>query len=541
MTEGSGDTIIDTAGEALGKHKLVYLSASSDWRLADADSVTTMPVIGLTLEAIAAGQKGTILLRGYVADPAWSWSLGGSTGKIYASQTAGELTQTAPLNNAQVVAVARTATGILFSDGLGSVGAIQDPEHTADYIIWVDAGIYYAKNGHTGQVTSNADAATLINGILGTLLQGGKIFVKGGIYFINSTLIINGEGITIEGVNPFWETTNPTIFKLSNNANTNVIQVNGRKTVLCRFTVDGNKSNNLVSGHGIQLTSTSSLDLHIECVYVLYTRERGIVWLGGNGSARHVYVEYTEKEGWYISGSQNTFIDCSAWNCVRYGLSVSPSAEKNTFIGFRSFGNTGAYAGVVFQGTDNSFLDGKVWNNQRQGIYLLGAVRSIVTGNHILNNSVSSAGMYNGVELGDNTIKCIINNNVVSGTHKYSIFESITGTSSNQIQNNFVESALTGQISPSSSKTEGNVGYVTENSCSATIASGATSVVVNHGLSYTPSAANTEISVMYLEVPTNNPGPWSVDTFTATQCTIRVMSDPGASNLDIQVHFRRNP
>jgi CRISPR-associated DxTHG motif protein len=77
----------------------------------------------------------------------------------------------------------------------------------------------------------------------------------------------------------------------------------------------------------------------------------------------------------------------------------------------------------------------------------------------------------------------------------------------------------------------GNVGWVTEASGTATIASGATSVVVTHGLNFTPTLA--DISITLGENPTNDPGNVWPGTFTATQFTVNCRNDPGASNLDL--------
>ena len=125
VTAGSGSFINDEAGEALGKFKLVYRGPLGTWLLADADALTTMPPIGLTLAAIAMGSKGRILKNGYVADATWTWTVGGEAGKIYASTTAGELTQTAPVgvgDVVHVVAVAFFSTGIWFAPTMESGG-----------------------------------------------------------------------------------------------------------------------------------------------------------------------------------------------------------------------------------------------------------------------------------------------------------------------------------------------------------------------------------------------------------------------------------
>lgn len=74
----------------------------------------------------------------------------------------------------------------------------------------------------------------------------------------------------------------------------------------------------------------------------------------------------------------------------------------------------------------------------------------------------------------------------------------------------------------------GNIGWVTENTGTATVANGTTSIAVNHGLSETP----TRVIVTPAEDPTNPVTYWWVDTLGASQFTIHVDADPGASNLD---------
>jgi hypothetical protein len=71
-----------------------------------------------------------------------------------------------------------------------------------------------------------------------------------------------------------------------------------------------------------------------------------------------------------------------------------------------------------------------------------------------------------------------------------------------------------------------NVGYVTESRGTAVVASGTTTIVVTHGLSYTPSLQ--EITVQR----TNNGGTstkWWISTVTSTQFTINVDVDPGVT------------
>jgi len=102
--------------------------------------------------------------------------------------------------------------------------------------------------------------------------------------------------------------------------------------------------------------------------------------------------------------------------------------------------------------------------------------------------------------------------------------------------NRFIGGAIsTASVTALSDSGTGNVfqfvgGIVRANSGTGSIASGATTATVNHGLQTTPSAAN--ISVVFTEQGTNNYGRWWISNITPTQFTVNVSSDPGASNLD---------
>jgi len=118
---GSGDFIRAIAGEDLGNRKVVYLASDETWKLADADAAVSMPAIGLTMHAFTSGKPGWILTDGWIGLLTWTWTAGG---EVYASTTAGELSQTAPAatgDRIQVIGVATTATQIKFSPRLVTV------------------------------------------------------------------------------------------------------------------------------------------------------------------------------------------------------------------------------------------------------------------------------------------------------------------------------------------------------------------------------------------------------------------------------------
>ena len=92
-----------------------YLNSDRKWRKADADQASTMPIAAMALGTISANAEGIFLLSGVAHDDSWSWTVGGL---LYASTTAGRLTQTAPSgtrNQVQAVGVARAAPEILLN------------------------------------------------------------------------------------------------------------------------------------------------------------------------------------------------------------------------------------------------------------------------------------------------------------------------------------------------------------------------------------------------------------------------------------------
>lgn len=109
--DGSGSEMVGQAGEDLGDRKIVYWDSNGLWKLADADATATMPTIGFTVGAILSGNYGRILLHGLVGKQGWTWTRGA---KLYASETAGEITHTAP-SRSQVIGIAYE-TDVLYFD-----------------------------------------------------------------------------------------------------------------------------------------------------------------------------------------------------------------------------------------------------------------------------------------------------------------------------------------------------------------------------------------------------------------------------------------
>lgn len=95
----------------------------------------------------------------------------------------------------------------------------------------------------------------------------------------------------------------------------------------------------------------------------------------------------------------------------------------------------------------------------------------------------------------------------------------------NNLQYN--DNPISGTSSIDSGKNiKNNLGWITENRGSSTVASGATVVAVNHGCSETPNIVNITMT----ENATNDIGYWWVSAIGATTFNLNVRNDPGASN-----------
>jgi hypothetical protein len=102
-------------GESVAFPDLLYLNSDGKWWKADADAAATMPGLRLALASGSADATVRTLVQGRVRDDDWNWTVGGM---VYASTTAGALTQTIPSGAADVVQIvgeAYHADKIIFS------------------------------------------------------------------------------------------------------------------------------------------------------------------------------------------------------------------------------------------------------------------------------------------------------------------------------------------------------------------------------------------------------------------------------------------
>jgi len=200
---------------------------------------------------------------------------------------------------------------------------------------------------------------------------------------------------------------------------------------------------------------------------------------------------------------------------IGYGISVGKSATLSTNINVsnNSVFNNGGSGIVVRQGSTYVSINGNQvrLNNTLDAdyaeIYSYDADYVNIIGN------IVEAGAGNASEV----IRCEDNTSTY-----HNITENIVSGSANAIKIRYYTSV--------GSKARNNIGFVTENSGTGSIASGATTAVITHGLSVTPTL--DDINITFGEQGGNDYGRWWVSNLTSTQFTLNVSADPGASNLD---------
>jgi hypothetical protein len=113
-----GDIFPDTVGENVVFGNILYLESDGKWWKADATQATTMPCTAMAIATILADATGNLLSRGFVRNDAWNWTIGATSGLIYASTTPGAPSQTAPSlsgEQVQILGFARTPDIMFFN------------------------------------------------------------------------------------------------------------------------------------------------------------------------------------------------------------------------------------------------------------------------------------------------------------------------------------------------------------------------------------------------------------------------------------------
>lgn len=245
--------------------------------------------------------------------------------------------------------------------------------------------------------------------------------------------------------------------------------------------------------------------------------------------------------------------------CVTNGWKLQPTAASGSITdwtidnSWASSCGTGAGAAATLAGMlidpNGGTISGlsiniRAVNNKGDGIRYAGGTEVTFDDCHILCNSQSASGTYHGLWVAAGVSKWTVMGGIygtggriavaASNFQGYGILVAVGGSDQYRVISGNMLGNVTGGISDGGTGTDKqvihNIGYVTEKSGTGSVASGATTAVVTHGLSVTPAAK--DITVNFTEQGTADYGRFWLDTFTSTQFTVNVSTNPGASNLD---------
>ena len=429
------------------------------------------------------------------------------------------------------------------------------------YLVFTDGTTTYGRNGNTGAIDySGTNTATVINNVISAMSNGGKIFVKQGVYTLTSTVNL-GNAIELIG-----ETENVgnlvgaspnagVVFNISGN----IVGISASSVKAVRindFLINGNKVNNTIVSSAHNISFVSCTMCYVEHVSSVNAKASGLYIQGNNGNVvwvKDVDMKTANEAGINAQSAADFQIDlCNCGSNVGYGIWVKDSSNagiSNSYV--YTGGSTANNPGIYLQASNNMrVVNNRVNTNGYEGIEILASssgvgLHNIVANNVIYNNGQTSsrAGIrISGSGAGIPSNNTIIGNSIFddqgSKTQSRSIQEDGTANGNLIIGNDVDKCSITPCISTVGASTivRNNKGFTTENSGSASVASGATTATVTHGLSYTPSINDIVIT------PQGNWGScanWWVSSPTSTQFTINCSVAPGGSGLTFGWSIKR--
>jgi len=189
------------------------------------------------------------------------------------------------------------------------------------HIVYTDGTNYFARNGDTQKLSSNSNAATLINNIIAA---SSNIFFREGTYTLDGSIVKAVNKVTLEGSGK------GTIFYVEDDADCSLISVGGNDWTIRNMKLDGNRSTQRgqagVSGNKYN-------NLTFENIHFYNISGRALYMGGGNEHVRIQSCDFEDCSYWgilvYNSGYDYLINNCSFQNVgVESNLSaINISAE----------------------------------------------------------------------------------------------------------------------------------------------------------------------------------------------------------------------
>ncbi len=419
----------------------------------------------------------------------------------------------------------------------------------------VSAAFVYATDYGAVFDGSTDDSTALQSAITAAISAGKPLFLAPGTAMVGTSLSI-GSPITIIGSGR-----EATTLKAVNGLDDYVISFTGGSVGvgivgahLADFKIDGNSSNQTAGGgilangavqcsfERVHLTSCYNWGLALgqitggafghhnrifDCLFDQGTASAGY---GGGATAS------SSDENWFVA-TDFEFLGGSANPVGSTPVMLYDAAGLQYVLGcnFVSGGNN--CIGVRVQDTKGTKITNCIFDGVGGDGVFVASNKCVIAGNVFTGVGDSGSSAASAIHLEFNTHYNVVANNsletstTTNKTRSLIREEGTGGSGDNIIEAN----AMSQNASPTVANLEtggsgtivrNNIGWTTESSGTATVANGSTSIAVNHGLSFTPGAANVSVT------PTNNLGSaakfW-VSGFGATQFTINVDADPGVT------------
>jgi len=206
-----------TAGEAIAEYEAVYLESDGKFDLAMADG-TQQPCLGLAIEAAVLDDTFRYQRTGPMINAGWAWGTIGA--KVYLDAgTPGDLTDSIPASNAQIIGIVLSATSIYIT--ISMTGTIQ-----------------FASDAETiaGTISDKANTPESLKAKLGTQTDHGVLIGSG------TTGAITALGVATNGQLLIGSTgADPALQAISAGEAITITNGAGSITIACEDATDANK------------------------------------------------------------------------------------------------------------------------------------------------------------------------------------------------------------------------------------------------------------------------------------------------------------
>jgi Pectate lyase superfamily protein len=451
-----------------------------------------------------------------------------------------------------------SAASTLARLGVGSNGQkiVADATQTLGVKWATDA--YLLATDYGAKFDGNIDDAAALQTAINAAISANKPLILAPGTAIVGTALSIGSPVTIIGSGR-----EATTLKAKNALNDYVMSFTGGTTGVgiigahfSDFTIDGN-STNVAAGGGIKadgavqcsferLHLTSCYDWGIKLgpitggAFGHHNRVVGCLFDQGGGSAGFGGGVWTTSsdENWFY-GSDFEYLGGASNPVGSSPIMLYDQAGLQHVTATNFVAGSHNCIGIRVQNAKDTKMVGCTFDGLAGDSIFISGTRCVIVGNLFTSPGDNGSVAASGVHLEFNTHFNVVSGNVLetsnnTGKTRSLIREESTGGSGDNIiegnalsQNAAPTVALLESAGAATTILRNNVGWATENSGTATVANGTTSIAVNHGLAVTPALANISVT------PTNNLGSatkfW-ISGVGATQFTINVDTDPGATS-----------